>query len=563
MELSNKKQVRDLVEVCAQKGIQHVVISPGSRNAPLTISFNRHPAFECHTVVDERCAAFYAMGIAQQTKKPVVICCTSGSAALNYAPAIVEAFYQKIPLLVLTADRPPEWIDQMDGQTIRQSNIYANYIKGSFDFPAIIANDQQRWHAQRIANEAIELTSYPEAGPVHINIPFSEPLYEVQNYDNEALPNIFSTTRTSLELSAEEVNNLKTEWQQHEKILVIAGLLHPNPSLNTVINQLAKQTNVAVLTETTSNIEGDLFNRSIDRLLGGIDVKEVPDFTPTLLVTLGGPVVSKKIKAFLRTNQPKAHWHINASNDYVDTFQSLTKIIPLAPERVLKHLLEGTDLGSDYRGKWLVKDAKLQKAYNGFIDKATFSDLVAFNIIFNQLPYGSHLQLGNSTVVRYSNLYDQPSKKKFRCFSNRGTSGIDGTTSTSVGAAVAVQEEVTVITGDLSFFYDSNALWITPFPKNLKIILINNQGGSIFRIIDGPSQIDELETFFEVKHHLTAEHLSKTYGINYYSCDSKTNLVKQLEYLYSSDEKAGILEIKTNNELNPQVLKDYFEALKK
>ena len=148
MELSSKLVVRDLVEVLALKGVKHVVISPGSRNAPLTLSFNRHPNFTCHSIVDERCAAFFALGIAQQTKVPVVICCTSGSAALNYSPAIAEAYYQKIPLLILSADRPKEWIDQMDGQTIRQSNVYSNYIKGSFDFPVEIHNEDDRWYVQ-------------------------------------------------------------------------------------------------------------------------------------------------------------------------------------------------------------------------------------------------------------------------------------------------------------------------------------------------------------------------------------------------------------------------------
>lgn len=563
MELSSKVGVRDLVEICAAKGIQHVVISPGSRNAPLTISFNRHPAFECHTIVDERCAAFFAMGIAQQTKTPVVICCTSGSAALNYAPAIVEAYYQKIPLLVLTADRPTEWIDQMDGQTIRQSNIYANYIKKSFDLPVdtSIAND--KWYSQRLVNEAIELTQFPEPGPVHINLPFREPLYEVSNYKDDPPPKIFETTKTLLELPKEEILSLKEEWSSYEKVLIVTGLMHPNEALNTALKSVAIQPNVAVLTETTSNIFGEGYNRSIDRVLGGIGAVELNDFVPDLLITLGGPVVSKKIKAFLRNNQPKAHWHINASNDYVDTYQSLTKIIPLSPEKVLPHLVSNDKRESNYRAKWLTKDTVLQKVYNQFVADLEFSDLKAFDIIFNNIPKQSNLQLGNSTVVRYSNLFDQPSNKELRCFSNRGTSGIDGTVSTAVGAAVAKNELTTVITGDLSFFYDSNALWISPFPKNLKIILINNKGGSIFRIIDGPSQIEELESFFEVKHNLNAEYIAKTFGLDYCFCDNGSDLEEQLKQTYTVGlNKATLIEVSTDNKLNPEVLKQYFEKLK-
>ena len=561
MELSSKLVVRDLVEVLAQKGVKHIVLSPGSRNAPLIISFNRHPAFTCYSVVDERSAAFFALGIAQQTKDPVVICCTSGSAALNYAPAIVEAYYQKIPLLVLTADRPTEWIDQMDGQTIRQSKLYLNYSKGSFDLPLKVNNDDDRWYAQRIANEAIELTQFPEPGPVHINIPFKEPLYGLKDYSEEKLPKLFETTKTLLELPDSEIAELKEEWKSYNRVLLITGLLHPNEVLNEVLNDISNQKNVAILTETTSNVFGKYFNRSIDRVIAGIEGDEV-DYVPDLLVTIGGPVVSKKVKAFLRENKSKAHWHINASNDTVDTYQSLTRIIPVSPEKVLK-FFTGIEVNSDYRDKWLGKDSSLQKVYNQFIKEIEFCDLKVFETVLNKIPQESQLQLGNSTVVRYSNLFDQPFQNKLRCFSNRGTSGIDGTLSTAVGAATATQKLTTVITGDLSFFYDSNALWITPFPQNLKIILINNKGGSIFRIIDGPSNIDELEPFFEAKHDLKAEYIAKTFGLDYTFCDNEADLDESLKglYFYKKD-KASLLEVSTENQLNPEILKRYFRQLK-
>ena len=221
MLLSNKVAVRDLVEICSIKGIKHVVIAPGSRNAPLTISFNRHPDFTCHSIVDERCAAFFAMGLAQQLNEPVAICCTSGTASLNFASAIAEAFYQKVPMLILTADRPPEWVDQMDGQTIRQSGIFKNYIKKSFDIPVDTDHSDDRWFTQRIVSEAIESTLYPEAGPVHINIPFREPLYDVHDYANEPLPKVFETTKTLLELPQSEISKLQHSWNQYSKILTI------------------------------------------------------------------------------------------------------------------------------------------------------------------------------------------------------------------------------------------------------------------------------------------------------------------------------------------------------
>ena len=564
LELSSKVVVRDLVEVFAQKGVKHIVISPGSRNAPLTISFNRHPNFTCYTIVDERCAAFFAMGLAQQLKEPVAICCTSGSASLNYAPAIVEAYYQKIPLLVITADRPPEWIDQMDGQTIRQSGIYQNFIKGSYDLPVEADNKDDRWYSQRIINEAIEKSQYPEFGPVHINVPLREPLYELTDYTNIALPKVFSTVNTQLELPLSQIESLKHEWSKFSKILIVTGLLHPNDALNKALGKVAEQDHVSVLTETTSNLFGDSYNRSIDRVLISIEGKGEADFKPDLLVTLGGPIVSKKIKTFLRIHKPIEHWHINASNDFVDTYKSLTKIIPLAPEKVLCHFTDEFTGTSNYRNSWLNKDAQLQLVFNDFLKEVEFCDLKAFEILFNKMPAKSNLQLANSTVVRYSNLFDQPSNRAFNCFSNRGTSGIDGTLSTAVGAAKAKGELTTVITGDLSFFYDSNALWIAPFPQNLKIVMINNKGGSIFRIIDGPAKIEELESFFEVKHNLTAENIAKTFGIDYYFCNDSNSLSSQLNLIYGDNlKRASLLEVSTENELNPEILKRYFKRLKK
>lgn len=562
-ELSDKIAVRNLVEICAIKGVKEVVISPGSRNAPLSISFSRHPSFKCTVIVDERSAAFYALGIAQQTQNTVAIVCTSGTAALNYAPAIAEAYYQKIPLLVITADRPAEWIDQMDGQTIRQENIYANYIKKSFCFPTDPVTSEEIWHCNRISSEAIESTYYPECGPVHINVPMREPLYQFKDYTAVPLPSSFSTITTQLELSNKELSELKNKWLNYNKILVITGLLHPNKEINKALEEISNQNQVAVLTETTSNLFGLDFNRSIDRLLTGIKDEKAAEYQPELLVTIGGPVVSKKIKAFLRANQPLEHWHINASNDYIDTYQSLSKIIPVSAEKILPQL---NGLGSGfatYKSLWRNLDRQLLSAFKSFMSNVAFSDLKAFELILNKIPTESNLQLANSTAVRYSNLFDLPGVKGLHCFSNRGTSGIDGTVSTAVGAASCTKDITTVITGDLSFFYDSNALWIQPMPKNLRIIIINNQGGNIFRIIDGPNATEELGQYFEAKHKLDASNLAKTFSLPYFCCSNETELIKDLEEIYRPGfQSACILEIKTDNEITPKILKEYFQYLK-
>ncbi|MFT6747907.1 MAG: 2-succinyl-5-enolpyruvyl-6-hydroxy-3-cyclohexene-1-carboxylate synthase [Glaciecola sp.] len=562
MQYSNKIAVRNLVETCVAKGVEHVVISPGSRNAPLSITFNRHPSIATTVIVDERSAAFYALGIAQQTNKTVAIVCTSGTASLNYAPAIAEAYYQKIPLLVITADRPAEWIDQMDGQTIRQENVYSNFIKKSFNLPTEPSTEEEIWHCNRIFSEAIESTHYPESGPVHINFPLREPLYETKDYSNVPLPKQFSTTSTLLELPDFEIESLKKSWSEYEKVLVVTGLLHPNSKINDALVQIAQQDHVAVLTETTSNLFGDDFNRSIDRLLVGIEGKNTVDFQPDLLITLGGPVVSKKIKAFLRNNPPQEHWHVNASNDYIDTYKSLSKIIPVSPEKFLPAFV-GLSRQGNYNKNWKDLDNDLLETFKNFMKEVEFSDLKAFDLILNTIPNNSNLQLANSTAVRYSNLFDKIANKQLNCYSNRGTSGIDGTISTAVGAATQSKKTTTVISGDLSFFYDSNALWIKPMPQNLRIIVINNKGGSIFRIIDGPSSTKELEEYFEAKHDLNAKHLAQTFGLEYHNCEDEKELDRALNTVYRDNyNTACIVEIQTNNELNPNILKNYFKKIK-
>ena len=560
---SAKKSVVDLVDLLYLKGVRHFIISPGSRNAPITIAANRHGGFKMHCIVDERSAAFFALGIAQQTHNLVVICCTSGTAALNYAPAIAEAYYQKIPLLILTADRPKEWIDQMDGQTIRQLNIYQNYIKASFEFPTEPSNEEELWHCNRIASEAIERAIYPEFGPVHINIPFREPLYNVSEYPDERNVHSFSTIQTQLELSTNESSLLIQQWQKANKILIVTGLMHTDEQLNDILATLSKQQKVAILTETTSNVFGDGFNRSIDRLINTIEGDEnINDYFPDLLITIGGPVVSKKIKSFLRKNKQQKHWHINASNDYVDTYKNLTKIIPVQPSIALKLFVNENLLNTiNYRDLWLSLDKKLTALFKDYMQTVDFSDLWVTQEVLHHTPKNSYLHLANSTAVRYSNLFNTCSDRFLKCYSNRGTSGIDGTVSTAVGAAIVSNTTNTLITGDLSFLYDSNALWIKPFPQNLKIVVINNGGGSIFRIIDGPASTPELEQFFEAKHDISLEYLCKTFGIKYSFANNKTNLNTALQNLYNHNE-AEVLEVKTNYLTNPIVLKNYFTYLK-
>ena len=558
---NQKSGIRHLVELCYQKGIENIVISPGSRNAPIIIAFTNHPKINCLSIVDERSAAFFALGMAQQSGKTVAIACTSGSAALNYAPAIAEAYYQHIPLLVLTADRPQEWVDQADSQTIRQKGIYANYIKKSFELPQSIRTTDDLWYADRIINESIDLCQYQTPGPVHLNLPFKEPLYEGFN-ENIPAPKIIQSSNFENILEAGEIKKLAKCWNTSSKKLIISGMMNPNPGLKDALIEISKDPSVTFLTENTANLFYPDFNSCIDRTLAAINEDELENFRPDLLISFGNQLVSKKIKAFFRNNKPLAHWHIGNADLFLDTFQSLTKNIPVNPEYFFNALSEHIiphhgNFSKNWNEKYLISSRK----HDEFISNCDYSDLKVLNLLLKSIPENSNLQLANSTPVRYSLLFDMRPDLTYN--SNRGTSGIDGSLSTAAGAAYKSKNPTTIILGDLSFFYDSNGLWNNYLNENLRIILINNKGGGIFRFLDGPSDTKDFDTFFETTHQLNAEGISKTFDINYQSAANLEDIKTALTKLYHPEnKKVSLLEIFTPRELNAIILKDYFLYLK-
>jgi len=558
--ISAKKNAQYLAATLLERGISDIVFSPGSRNAPLINTFTGIEAFRCLNIVDERSAAFFALGMALNLRRPVAVACTSGSAALNYAPAIVEAYYQKAPLLVLTADRPPEWIDQGDGQTIRQRDIYANYIKGSYNLPDRMENKTDEWFAARLLNQAVNDLLYPEMGPVHINVPFAEPLYEL---DDAKLPVIGSITLhdTRRILPEEKLRAFAEAWEGHPRRMILAGQMLPDSRLNTLLNDLAGNPSVAVLTETLSNMSGERFNSGIDNALSAIDDEEA--YRPDLLITLGGQVVSKKIKIFLRNNRPARHWHLSASGEHMDTFMSLTDVVPMDADLFLEFLKNrGIREISDYGDKWRTLDLATRNRNADYLRECAYSDLKAFGMIYSRVPKNSVLHLSNSTPVRYAQLFPPPGPLVF--MSNRGTSGIDGVVSTAAGYAFLSDRINTVIVGDLAFFYDSNALWIRHLPPNLRIIVVNNQGGGIFRFIDGAPLMPELENHFEARHHMKAEPLARAFGLNCLVAKTEGELREGLDRLYGPGLSGPvILEVRTPSDTNAEILKDYFKYLRK
>jgi len=556
---SSKSYLSLLVRIFKEKGLKNVVFSPGSRNAPLIMAFSAEPAIRCLSIPDERSAAYFALGMAQQTGTPIAISCTSGTASLNYAPAIAEAYYQKIPLLVLTADRPPELIDQGESQAIRQENVYANYIKQSFTFPSKTVTEEEHRHTEHIANEAWNISLFPEAGPVHINFPFPEPLYDFE-YDTSGEVQLIQSNKTIPLPGAGQINELAALWNRSEKKMVLTGLLPPNPRLEKILTELAQDPTVVILTETISNLYIPNAIPGIDKVVSTISEKEAEDFRPDILLTMGGHVVSKMIKSFLRRYKPKEHWHISPSCQHLDTFQCLTEVIAASPEAFLKKFLPALHPGlGKYRSTWLKRDNRSEKRHYTYLKEIPFSDLKVFDILFRTIPAGISVQLANSTPVRYSQLYRM--KKRLTFYSNRGVSGIDGCVSTAAGAAFSTGQDTWLLTGDLAFFYDMNGLWHEYLDNHLKIIVINNGGGGIFRFIEGPDQTGHLD-LFEAPHQLSAKHAAALFGIHYMEARDETTLTQKVNAMVRSGETV-ILEIFTPREENGKILRKYFNHLKK
>lgn len=557
---TDKIGIVHLADILYKKGLRTAILSPGSRNAPMVIAFNRHPGIECLSIVDERCAAFFALGMAQQSRISVAIVSTSGTAALNYAPAIAEAFYQEVPMLVLTADRPVEFIDQAEGQSIRQKGIYANYIKASFELPQEINSEDDQWYNNRVISEAYNEATTGKPGPVHINVPFSEPLYQVSKL-SPVLPKIITKEETGFTLPGPVLKKLSEKWHSLPKKMILAGMLQPDMELNHVLQNIAEKSNLVVLTETTSNLSSPSFFPCIDRVISSLNSSEASDFAPDLLITFGNQVISKMIKSFLRKHPPKAHWHIDISGQAPDTFQSLNRIIPVRPVDFLHALLpiiKGTS--GDYHALWRERDQLTEDTHKKYLAQIPFSDLKVMEKVLQFVPEFSNLQMANSTSVRYAQLFKP--FKQLSYHANRGTSGIDGCTSTAAGAAYQSKIPTTLITGDIAFFYDSNALWNKHFPPNLKIIILNNSGGGIFRFIEGSSDVEELEEFLETRHGLSAKYMAKNFNIDYLFCDKLNTLNNCLSQLYGKDQGPVILEIKTPAVESAEILKSYFKFLK-
>jgi 2-succinyl-5-enolpyruvyl-6-hydroxy-3-cyclohexene-1-carboxylate synthase len=554
MLTTNKQHINRLLSILEQAGINDYVISPGSRNAPLVIALASRKGVNCYSVVDERSAGFYALGMAIQTGKPCAVVCTSGSAVLNYAPAVAEAYYQKVPLLVLSADRPRNMVDIGDSQTINQEGVFRNFCRKSFQLNEEPLSQDDLIHNRRMISEACSLLSSSSPEPVHINIPLVEPLY-VESHDAES---DFLIRKHLLVpcLSSSQKELFKKQWETSTKRMIIVGQMNkPSEELNKTLERLSLEQDTVVLTETTSNVHSDTFVSCIDRTITGMTDTDKNQLAPNLLIYIGGAIVSKKIKAYLRESSPTYSWFVNESGEFMDTFLNLTDVIPCEATGFLSSFIESPIKSAGYSGLWKNLSDKKSMEKADFLNSAPYSDLKVFEFLLKNLPQGANLHVANSSPIRYVQLFD--AENTYHYYSNRGVSGIDGSLSTAVGFSLKNKGQNFFITGDLSLLYDSNGLLYQSLPNNLKIIAINNGGGGIFDIISGSGNTHCLDNFIATRHERGFSDLAAMYQLNYFSADSLTSLKECFEK-FLAVQQVSILEIKTDARLSADILKKYF-----
>ncbi|HEX6224702.1 MAG TPA: 2-succinyl-5-enolpyruvyl-6-hydroxy-3-cyclohexene-1-carboxylic-acid synthase [Chryseolinea sp.] len=566
---SRFQSIYNIAALCSKKGLTQAVLCPGSRCAPLTLAFTRHSAITCRTISDERTAGFIALGISQQSKQPAILLCTSGTAAYNFAPSIAEAYFSKRPLIVFTADRPAEWVGQQDGQTIYQTEIFGKHVKKTYQLPQEYDHPDNDWAINRIVNEAIDLARHEPPGPVHINAPFREPLYPQpsENFSFSDSIRVMDNHAPSFELSDQQKWSIKTDWKHYTNVLLVAGQLDADDALLNSLANFFRNHNIPIVGDIISNLHAiDKVVRHADLFLGNCPEEILQTLRPDLLITFGQSTISKNLKLFLRKYRPSAHWHIQAAGEVADTFQSITKVIRSTPASFFSVLssIPGVEnfekqKQDNYNKLWEVEERRASRSVEDYFPQQDFGEAELVHEVLKNIPHGSNLHLANSMSVRYANFIGLTTEHHaIQVFANRGTSGIDGCTSTMMGHCFTSDVPNILITGDLAFFYDRNAFWHNYPMPNLRIVLLNNHGGIIFKMIDGPGNTDEADEYFITRQRLNAKHLCAEFGLAHLKVDHRRKVKNLLKDFFDMDGTPKVLELESDIELT----KGLFENLK-
>lgn len=557
---SDKDNILQLVALIRAHRIKNVVVCPGSRNAPIVHTLVSCPDFQCHSVTDERSAGFFALGLAQKSGFPAAVCCTSGTALLNLHSAVAEAFYQKIPLLVISADRPAGWIGQMDGQTLPQPGVFGSLVRKSVTLPEP-SDEEEKWYCNRLINEALLEMEHRGCGPVHINVPVSEPLFQ---YTVQELPEVREIQRYSVS----RIRQLFRRYRNTEqKVMLVIGQQEVAFVDDDVLDGLAEK-NIVVLAEHLANEQYDGIITNFDEILYARP--DDADLAPDLVITVGGHIVSKRLKQFLRKVHPAQHWHVSPDGEVADTFRCLTAVIEAYTDEIFMACRDGVELpGSckEFREYWNKSSAEVKEKAKKFT-KFAFSDLGVMKAFLKKMPAWSVLHLANSSAVRNAQLFPLPENTRVCC--NRGTSGIDGSLSTAVGFAAGMDDEEEeenrrlnfLVIGDLSFFYDMSGLWNSYVNPYLRILLINNGGGELFRLLPGLKDAKDSLMYVAGTHQTNAEGIASSLGVTYLKARSNEELKEALVQFTSKKSLPMLLEVMTDKEASADVFRAYYHNLK-
>lgn len=537
-----KRYCRKLLDIMTRKGVKEMVLSPGSRNAPLLIGAECRENLKAHIVLDERTAAFIALGRGIQSGLPVALGCTSGTALYNYAPAIAEALYQSIPLIVITADRPKEWIDQDDSQTLRQFEALEKIVKASYDIPAeSVSESNTDWYVNRIINEAMNTALNNRRGPVHINIQFDNPLSSTvdQQVDSERIVEIVDDS----DLSQKTYLSLAKELYG-KRILITAGFMQPNDDLQKSLTRFCQKKNVKILCETISNLHLSPDSYAIDTVLAPLEDNSAPliekELRPDVVISIGGALVSRKLKEFIRKAPDCECWTLGDTAPGVDCFQKLTKHIEVSPAKFFKGLSKAfyrysrensCGIEPSYKESWKRAFLKTQRLQKAFLMESGWSELTAFQKILSQIPSSSNVFLSNGTAVRYAQLFTD--KIHHAYYANRGVSGIEGTSATALGCSMGFNKDTYLISGDMSFAYSPEILGYNSLTDRLKIILINNEGGGIFRFVPSTRDVAQREKLFCSRPLLPTEGICKEYGWEYLHASTESDFNRYMKKFVS------------------------------
>lgn len=561
---------RIVVDVIAAHGVRHVVCSPGSRNAPLLLAVAARKELTSHVVVDERSAAFSALGMAIVSGEPVALVCTSGTALLNYAPAVAEAYYKGVPLIVVSADRPVQWIDQDDSQTIRQPGALAGFVKKTVDIPVAGPNpaDEMAWYVDRIVNDAMLTALSPMRGPVHINVRLDAPLGAVSARRLDP-PRVIEMWQGDFSLDTQSIRKLAEE-AAGKKILVVAGFMPPSQRLTKAVRSLLEVPGVAVLAEPISNLHIPGVFTAIDSMLSILTEKEKEELRPDIVISVGGALVSRMLKEYLRSYPPEEHWSVGFSDPLPDCFMCMTRRIKADTAGFMSHFsgrlrhIYKTDPERVVEQMKTYVAAHLYACINGVrrLEKLSetlpWSDMLAFAIILLSMPVKTNLFLSNGTPVRYAQLFGTDIPHAVYC--NRGVSGIDGCTSTAIGGSAVYKGGPTLlITGDMSFSYDIGALQLEMASPLMRIIVINNSGGGIFRFIPSTSELPEekRERYFCAPPNMDIGKVAGAFGWEYSLADSPETLAGTLPSFLSEEGGRRILEVRTPAGESARLLRDF------